>query len=73
MSDATDSVLQAALKLSDQERAELVDALLDSLPPEEDFVEVTEKEFLAELERRAVELDADPSAGIPWSELKKQM
>jgi putative addiction module component (TIGR02574 family) len=73
VSDAAESILQAALKLSEEERAKLADALLESLPPEEDLVEVSEEVLFTELERRRTELEKDPSAALPWSEVKRMM
>lgn len=71
MSDAVSNLLEAAMKLSDVERAELAEALYDGL--DSDIDELTDEEFNAELERRRKELIDDPSSGIPWSELKKEM
>jgi putative addiction module component (TIGR02574 family) len=70
MSDSAKSILEAALKLSETERAELADALMESLPPDEDLIELTEEKFAAELDRRLADHDRDPSSAIPWSELK---
>ena len=72
MSEAAASILQAALKLSDVERVQLAEALLQSMPPDEGEEEVTEQEFYAELQRRQAEYERDPSTAISWSELRKQ-
>jgi len=71
MSERSASLLAAALELSEQERAELVEGLMDSLaPPDSDIDRLTEEEFAAELDRRAAELRQSPDAGIPWEQVK---
>jgi putative addiction module component (TIGR02574 family) len=63
---ATD-LFEAAMKLPEAERAELAERLLESLPESEsEYDRMTEEEFLLEMRRRADELKADPSKGIPW-------
>jgi putative addiction module component (TIGR02574 family) len=71
MSERTASLLAAALQLSEEERAELVEGLLDSLGgPDSDIDRMTEEEFAAELDRRAEEFLRNPSVGIPWEQVK---
>jgi putative addiction module component (TIGR02574 family) len=71
MSDRSASLLAAALQLPDVERAELVTGLLDSLDAADaDAEELSEDEFVAELERRAEEMRRDPDAGIPWEQVQ---
>jgi putative addiction module component (TIGR02574 family) len=65
------SILDAALALSEADRAVLAEALWDSLPLRED--EVLDAELLAELERRSAEFDQGTAGEISWSELKKQL
>lgn len=45
--------------------------IYESIPPPPGFVEMSEVEFVAELERRATEMEQGVDEGIPWSELKK--
>jgi putative addiction module component (TIGR02574 family) len=72
MSERTASLLAAALQLSEEERAELVEGLLDSLDgPDSDIDRMTEEEFSAELYRRHEEFLRDPSVGVPWEEVKR--
>ena len=60
-----------ALKLTEDERAELADQLYDSIDgPPGDYEEMTEEEFKAELDRRAEELRQYPERGIPWAEVR---
>jgi putative addiction module component (TIGR02574 family) len=71
MSERTASLLAAALQLSEEERAELVEGLLDSLGgPDSDIDRMTEDELAAELDRRAEEMRQNPDAGIPWEQVK---
>jgi putative addiction module component (TIGR02574 family) len=73
MSPQTKALLDAALALPDEERGILVDHLLESLgEPDEEFVEVTEEEFVAELQRRAAEMADGSDPGITWSDLAKE-
>jgi len=63
-------LFEAALKLPETERAELAERLLESLPDSESgYDRMTEEEFLSEMKRRADELKADPSKGIPWEQV----
>ncbi|HKB06023.1 MAG TPA: addiction module protein [Gemmataceae bacterium] len=71
MSERTASLLAAALQLSKEERAELVESLLDSLDGSDSDVDrMTDEELAAELDRRAEELRRNPDAGIPWEQVK---
>ncbi len=66
MSAPVKAVLEKALELNEHDRAEVVEALLESLEvddPEE------ETAFVAELERRAAEMESGAVKSIPWEEL----
>jgi putative addiction module component (TIGR02574 family) len=65
------AIVEAALALPAADRAVVVERLLESLPPENDFNDLDDDAFFAELERRSLEFASDPSAGIPWSEVKR--
>ena len=72
MSERYAAVLAEALKLSEVERVELADALLDGLDgPPSDYDAMTEEEFKAELDRRAEELRQHPERGIPWEQVRE--
>jgi putative addiction module component (TIGR02574 family) len=71
MSEKAAELLKAALLLSPDERQELVECLEESLDAPDLHDGITEEEFAAELNRRHEELLRDPSAGIPWEEVKK--
>ena len=64
------ALFEAALALSDADRALLVERLLASLAPEQE--ELTEAAVLAELDRRFEECLSDPAASTPWSEIKSK-
>ena len=70
MTSQIQAILDAALALPEAERAELVDRLLETLPPEHEGF--SEEEFVAELERRSADFDRGTADGILWSELKKE-
>jgi hypothetical protein len=63
-----DSIFEAAAKLPEGERMELVSRLMDTLPDAPNLLCVDDPNFIEELDRRA----ADDSGSIPWSELKKE-
>lgn len=71
MSTDLDSLLKAALQLSDDERARLVDSLLSTLePPSEPGVD---QAWAAEIERRSREFDEGKVKPIPWSEVRESV
>ncbi len=70
MSPATQKLLKDALRLSESERASLATELLGSLEPHGSGQHRTEKEWLAEVERRArAALSGTP--GSTWDEALK--
>lgn len=72
MSERVAAILKEALKLTEEERADLANALWDSLDgPPSDYDAMTDEEFKAELDRRHEEFLRDPSVGVPWEEVKR--
>jgi hypothetical protein len=65
MTDRARKLLEDALSLTDDERLDLADQLLSSLP--------TDKEWLSELERRARRALADPSGGEAWDIVERRL
>jgi putative addiction module component (TIGR02574 family) len=63
-----DNIFEAAAKLSESERMELVTRLLDTLPPEPELLSLDDPNLTEERDRRA----ADESGSIPWSVLKDE-
>lgn len=72
MAPSTRQLLKDALQLPDQQRAELVIELLDSLPSAEPGQERSDAQWLAEIERRARAAQAG-AAGVFWEEARKQV
>jgi putative addiction module component (TIGR02574 family) len=70
MTPKVTELLTSALALSPAEREELADCLWSSLDPPDAFAGMTEEEWVAELNRRAAELKADPSLGVSWDEVR---
>jgi putative addiction module component (TIGR02574 family) len=65
MTDPARKLLQDALALSEDERLDLAEQLMSSLP--------TDVEWLAELERRARRALADPSGGEAWDVVQRRL
>ncbi len=69
MATSAQHVLAEAMRLSEEERGELVRDLLDSFGAPPTPVEPAKKEWLAEIERRACGVLAR-EPGIPWEEVR---
>jgi putative addiction module component (TIGR02574 family) len=61
-------VLEAALALTESERAELVSTLISTLSPED--AAALEDAWLAEINRRSEEFDAGGVQTLSWAEVK---
>jgi len=72
MADTLDSVLEEARRLSPDQRAQLVAELLATLEPDVPSQQRTEKEWIAELERRARAASAG-SVGVSWTAARAQI
>lgn len=59
-------ILEKALELDENARAEVAEALLESLEVTDPAEEVA---FVAELDRRAAEMETGAVKGVPWEEL----
>ncbi|HET9624061.1 MAG TPA: hypothetical protein VFP84_21965 [Kofleriaceae bacterium] len=64
MTSRATQVLEAALALSDEERLEVAEQLLSSVP--------VDHERLAEIERRARRAIADPAGGLAWEAVERR-
>jgi putative addiction module component (TIGR02574 family) len=69
MATTLDTVLQAALSLSEPDRVQLVEAILDTLQPED--AAPLDDAWLAEIERRSKDLDAGLVQTVPWDVVKE--
>ncbi len=64
--------LSEVLNLPLEERLRLVESIWDSIAQFPEALELTEAQKL-ELDRRLESYEADPSAGVPWAELKARL
>ncbi|MBI1901437.1 MAG: addiction module protein [Planctomycetia bacterium] len=69
MNPQVSHLLAEALRLSPDDRVLLVEHLLETLPAQ--MAEKLDDEFERELDRRLEEMERDPTATVPWSEVKK--
>jgi putative addiction module component (TIGR02574 family) len=65
MTDRARKLLEDALALPDEERLDLAEQLLSSVP--------ADTEWLAELERRAQRAHSDPEGGEAWDVVKQRL
>ena len=71
MTDAAKRVLEDALRLSGEQRAEVAAELLASLGPPGPGSDRTDDEWIAEIERRARAAESGVK-GIPWPEVRQR-
>lgn len=71
MGETAEKLLREALRLGDDERAELAAELLASLdgPPDAD----AEEAWALEIERRAAKVLSGESKGVPWEEVRDRI
>lgn len=62
------SILDAALRLPENDRIEIVSRLLETLPPEDITISLDDPRLAEELDRRF----ADSEGAVPWSDLKAE-
>ncbi len=72
MSPSYELLREAALALPLKERLELADTLSSSLREAIQKSDLSSG-FVAELERRSAEMDADPSSCVDWEEVRSEM
>ena len=71
MTKSARKLFEEAMRLHPKERAALTGLLIESLEPEsEDGVE---QAWVAEIERRMVELDSGAVQTIPWDEVRARL
>lgn len=70
MSQTVAEILDAALALSEPERAELTELLAASLTPQPNSLHPA---WGAELRRRAAEVDSGQVKPVPWDEVRRQV
>lgn len=62
------AILDAALRLPENERLVIVSRLLETLPPEDVTISLDDTRLAEELDRRF----ADSEGAVPWSDLKAE-
>jgi putative addiction module component (TIGR02574 family) len=70
MSSTVDAIFEAAMALPIEQRAELSDRLLESMPPSQSSLS---EELRTELDRRWAQHLANPDDVIAWEELKEDV
>jgi putative addiction module component (TIGR02574 family) len=70
VSPTSRGIVEAALLLTELERAQVVQELLDSLSP--DAERLMDDAWAAELDRRAAAFERGDEDAVPWSQLKEQ-
>ena len=73
LNDAGRAILDEALAASTLDRAIIADELLGSTGPPPGWVQVTEEEMHAELQRRVEESERNPHDCISWEELHARL
>ena len=68
MSTDPQSLLNAALQLSQEDRWTLVSRLLESMPAEVSTLAADDPDLVAELDRRFT----NPEGAVPWSDLQAE-
>ncbi len=71
MAASAKELYERAMSLNDEERAELVGMLLESLEIQDD--EGVEAAWLEEIERRVAELDSGAVETVSWTEVKSKI
>ncbi len=63
-------VLEEALELTEEQRAEIALRLLESIPPSDTR---TDDDWIEEVERRAARVISGESKGSPWSDVRARI
>ena len=71
MNSKLETLIAAAMELSDRDRLHLACVLLDSVDPPHKAR--TEEEWEAEIKRRCHEIDTGKAKTIPWPEVRRKL
>jgi putative addiction module component (TIGR02574 family) len=71
VSPTTEQLFQSALALPEEERIELVEALLAEC--DQALARPFDDAWLTEVQRRSAEIDAGTATLTPWSEVKRRV
>jgi putative addiction module component (TIGR02574 family) len=69
MAASLERVIEAALELTESERAELITTLISTFSPADGAS--LDDAWLAEISRRSAEFDAGSVQALPWAEVKE--
>jgi len=72
MTQEATELLKKALTLSPEERAQLVDSLLESLDEPREDPAVVEAAWNDEIARRMADLDSGKVKTVPWEEVRQR-
>ena len=72
MTQEATELLKKALTLSVEERAQLVDSLLESLDEPREDPAVVEAAWNDEIRRRIEDLDSGKAKTVPWEEVRRR-
>jgi putative addiction module component (TIGR02574 family) len=64
-------IFEAAMVLPENERASLIERLMETLSPSDG--ELADDELAAELERRLADFRSGAADAVPWTEIKDQI
>jgi putative addiction module component (TIGR02574 family) len=79
MTRDANSLLEAALRLSEEDRAELADRLLESIDPDADDDlnaapgDLLDPSWAEEIRRRVEDMKEGRVKGIPWEEVRRRL
>lgn len=68
-----DRLIDEAMDLTDEQRAELAVLLIDSLDAPDPHRELSNDEFVAELTRRAAAFENGEIQAVPWESVKANL
>jgi|tagenome__1003787_1003787.scaffolds.fasta_scaffold17038528_1 putative addiction module component (TIGR02574 family) len=73
MTERATQLQEELLRLPAEDRLEIAHILWESVDPPPGRIHETEEEFIAELDRRAAEPEADPSTARPFREVIEEL
>ena len=69
--NSTETIVEAATQLSEGERVQIIERLLETLePPSEDNLADVQEAWRAELKRRSAELRNGQVTPVPWHQVR---
>ena len=68
-----EQLIDEAMGLSEEQRAELATLLMDSIGAPDSMSEKSDSEFIAELRRRADAVESGQSSSVPWEQVRARL